>query len=953
MGITCTQNATVRTQCRLSDGYCDCTIKKKYKQSKTQKGYCFNIITLTVTLLLCLPTTVNSLKGKTCPSQCSCTVESIVFCNNKGLTSTPLGFTSAVEKLYLFNNNITTIPPRSLQPFKNLKILDISGNRISNFALWKGIFNRLTQLENIMLQDNQITKITADLFRGLNNLARIYLQNNEISYIEPGAFSNLSNLVELKLRNNKLMTIPRFEYSPNLLLLDLGYNRFRQIPDMTLSTVNVEQLFLQNNRLTQLRTSIFDDTSHLSHLDISSNRLTAVPQFIKSLVGMRTLNMSLNTIKTIPQDTFTKLTKLKVLAMRGMALKSLPDGVIPPRVILNVLDITDNDWDCGCDIKWMPQYIRIFRQAFVRPESLKCSSRSRLRNRVIEELTEDDFDCSKTNTLVPPLGSVSPPPGTPPTTPSVTKTPWSVNPCDVYPCFHGGSCYASKRLPKCRCTKNWTGSQCQQSLTTPTTTTRTTTASSTMPTTTTKQAHRPSLLINTNSVTENSVEIILPITEKELLVSIAEVGQKRPPKEFSITPKAHPFTVKGLEPGRFYNICIHLPLVGSGMSSKTKDTLCGSVKTSGRRIYQSSVYTDITVVPSPGLARDETTGIRQRDKTEPAIPGTGDKFRSGLNPETTPTESTEFQILLPAVGAGIGGLVIVSLLILFCYCYRQKRLIKMKQQNNGDYTPGSPLETTQSDMEMSTQVHHHVHNHYTATGMDPNGIQSSPIKQNTPNTRPSNAQSSTFINNSNSRISIPNKPGSLSGASDSSGSVPRYADSSLQYPHSPSFLPPSPPLPVQNMSGIPPQVGGRAADYQYRNNQNNSNNSRASFPNNHCGAPLRRYEYEPEILDDMQPLVGGTGQYYGATEGQIYPVNQRHGTTYMAPSGPVAFPQTNSRSAFQPIQSPRNTVRTPTSETAPIITHAGTGRVIPSQACFNRNIINDGLPRYHDGVQVV
>nr|XP_039264822.1 vasorin-like [Styela clava] len=965
MEISCTQNASMRSQSKqgfIDFGNCDRRIqtinrRRQISSSLLWKIYYLDRTSRAAIIILSLILMGNGTNGANCPAKCSCQAANTAFCNHKALTYFPMDFSPSIEKLYLFHNNITRINPRAIANLKNLKLLDLSGNKISDSSLWKGIFSQLRLLENLILQDNEIKSISADMFQGLNNLARIYLQGNQISYIANGAFNNLPNLVELKLRNNKLVSFPRLINTSNLLLLDLGHNMLRSIPDMTLSTVNLEHLMLQDNRLTQLRTSIFDDTSRLTQLDISKNRLTAVPLVIKSLSSLRALNMSLNRVRTIPADTFTDMKKLKTLDIHGMGLTSLPFGIIPRGVILNVFDMTDNDWDCRCDASWLPQYISVFRQAFVNPDGIKCSATSKLKNRKIEDLSADDFQCTEeelAKTHFPPKVTTT---TSATTTSSDPRKPWAPNPCDVYPCFHKGTCYLSNGRPKCRCTRYWTGPQCKISLL-PTTTT-TSTIYTRKPST--RSPAKPELMINQDSVTENSVEIILPQTDTELLVSVSEIGEHDNTKELRIKPIAHPFTVLGLESGKSYNICIHLPLGSRNDRNppyiEERDTLCGSVRTEGISVINKPVHnTEIQVVPS--LSGSENVnptekGTKDKDVKE-YKPGEGDKLYGDVNPETTPTESSNFQIIYPAIGAGIGAIIIIVLIVMFFVCYRQRRRKKFKQ-NNPDYVPGSPIDTTQMvDMEMAPTMHLHQHNHYPAGWVDQaNGSKSDKNKKNTKNKKQIN-----YINNNQKakKVSTPNRtssPGSNSSSSNGGTLQTRYADTPLHYSPHQQYNPATPPIQMQ-YDVMPQQMNGRANEYIYRNHQNN-NNSAMLPPNNHYMPRERPYDHE--VMDEMAPLVvGGMNPYnYGGhLENQMYPISQHTGPTYIAPSSAVSYPQVNSRSAFQPIQSPRkNTVRTPTSDSGPITTHVNTVQVLPTSTCLNRNVVNDSMVRYQEGVPVV
>lgn len=89
-----------------------------------------------------------------------------------------------LEKLYITNGNLTSLPPDSLGPCKKLKHLDIQGNDLGT------------------LQKNQ--------FKGLRDLETLDISNNNIAKIDSTHFSDLTKLVSINLANNSLPTVTRF-----------------------------------------------------------------------------------------------------------------------------------------------------------------------------------------------------------------------------------------------------------------------------------------------------------------------------------------------------------------------------------------------------------------------------------------------------------------------------------------------------------------------------------------------------------------------------------------------------------------------------------------------------------------------------------------------------------------------------------------------------------------------
>lgn len=444
--------------------------------------------------------------------------------------------------------------------------------------------------------------------------------------------------------------------------------------------------------------------------------------------------------------------------------------------------------------------------------------------------------------------------------------------------------------------------------------------------------------------------------------------------ESRITPRYHPYKVRNLEAGKVYNICIHSPLSNRGFVD-LKDSLCGTVKTEG----------NIRVISGPKDKETPSVKVDPLSSKENEIPqeGAGDKgvddnkippgFENSLYGENVPvteaSDNNEFQILYPALGAGIGAIIIIVLLVMFFTCYKRKRMIKLKEHNHNNndtmYTQGAAMDGTSgmTEMEMATVVHHHHHNHYNA------GIAANKGKGVVATKRKLNVQQSSFICNDNARRSTsPNKTSSLGRSSTSSNSTggtlqTRYIDTPRHYTPGQSY--PSLPSTPQNYDMMPQNA--RANECVYRNHQNNNN----SIPVMQC-VPQSGH-YSPENMDELAPLVTGVTMYgqggipmeyrdpqpYHSNENQIRQgadnyhmfINSRNPSQYPQPSA-INYPQTNpSRSAFQPIQSPRNnSVRTPTSESGPITTHVNTAHVMPTSSCMNRNVLNENVLLYQEGV---
>ncbi|XP_070569724.1 leucine-rich repeat and immunoglobulin-like domain-containing nogo receptor-interacting protein 2 [Ptychodera flava] len=110
---------------------------------------------------------------------------------------------SSLQYLYLYNNEISTLPSGIFSGLDSLTDLRLESNEIT--ALLK--LDNLPQLTSLNLNYNCITALQDGVFERLTKLSTLYLQNTCIENISPSAFRGLTNLRNLYLRNNKLSAI--------------------------------------------------------------------------------------------------------------------------------------------------------------------------------------------------------------------------------------------------------------------------------------------------------------------------------------------------------------------------------------------------------------------------------------------------------------------------------------------------------------------------------------------------------------------------------------------------------------------------------------------------------------------------------------------------------------------------------------------------------------------------
>ncbi|KAK9745235.1 Leucine rich repeat [Popillia japonica] len=160
-----------------------------------------------------------------CPHQCECD-NGIVDCRGKGLTKIPDHFPEGIQELRLEQNEITEIPPRAFVPYKRLKRIDLSNNGISKIS--HDAFQGLKSLTSLILYGNKIKDLPAGIFHSLVSLQLLLLNANEISCIRKDTFKDLQSLNLLSLYDNNIQSLANgsFDSLKSVQTLHLGRNPF-------------------------------------------------------------------------------------------------------------------------------------------------------------------------------------------------------------------------------------------------------------------------------------------------------------------------------------------------------------------------------------------------------------------------------------------------------------------------------------------------------------------------------------------------------------------------------------------------------------------------------------------------------------------------------------------------------------------------------------------------------
>ncbi|KAK7603316.1 hypothetical protein V9T40_003315 [Parthenolecanium corni] len=268
--------------------------------------------------------------------------------NNRLVALPPELFQSTryIEEIHLFNNSINVLAPGLLEGLDHLVILDMSRNELTSSWVNKDTFSGLIRLVVLDIGYNQLTKIDSHVFQDLCSLQILNLEHNHIESIADNSFSLLSNLHALKLSYNRLTRVEMFHFSGLFVIneLFLDHNRIKFIDRQTFKNCSsLHDLRLYGNELNDIPESI-KQLHHLQSLDLGGNRIqSVVNSSFEGLDQLTTLIISDNEIASIANNTFSTLPSLRVLNLASNNIQYVDKAAFGSSSVLHAIRLDANE----------------------------------------------------------------------------------------------------------------------------------------------------------------------------------------------------------------------------------------------------------------------------------------------------------------------------------------------------------------------------------------------------------------------------------------------------------------------------------------------------------------------------------------------------------------------------------------------------------------------------------
>lgn len=202
------------------------------------------------------------------------------------------GLPHELEELLISNNGTGDTLVKSLvtNVFESLRVLDLSGNEISNLP--SEISTSCPQLRSLSINRNRLQNLP-DSLEALP-LEELFISGNDLGPRLPRVVFQLRSLRSLGAASNNIQDIPEeLCHLSQLRTLALMWNNIETLPPVVLKLKHLHRLDMNNNKLRKLPSGL-DELTELMELYVAGNKLTALPTCLKNLKVLRELDISSN-----------------------------------------------------------------------------------------------------------------------------------------------------------------------------------------------------------------------------------------------------------------------------------------------------------------------------------------------------------------------------------------------------------------------------------------------------------------------------------------------------------------------------------------------------------------------------------------------------------------------------------------------------------------------------------
>ncbi|CAB5391138.1 uncharacterized protein OCT59_006207 [Rhizophagus irregularis] len=269
----------------------------------------------------------------------------LIDLHNNNLSDLPEEF-GQLQKLGILNlsHNKFSKLPDCLTSLKSLVELQISSNNLS--GVLDPTFGNLSKLETLDISQNGITGLPLEI-SNLKNLRKLNLSKNKLKEIPGAALNGMTYLEELEIGENQLEIVfkdldGQTVNLSSLTRLNVRQNKLRALDESQDSTIfhpsvkfpKLKELLVSLNRIESFG-PLLHTTPNLEILDMGDNKFSEIPEGLVALKHLKRLDLGNNSLKLLPAE--LGLLSLDVLVWEGNPLKNVSKGLKSTAALLKSL----------------------------------------------------------------------------------------------------------------------------------------------------------------------------------------------------------------------------------------------------------------------------------------------------------------------------------------------------------------------------------------------------------------------------------------------------------------------------------------------------------------------------------------------------------------------------------------------------------------------------------------
>lgn len=209
--------------------------------------------------------------------------------------------------------------------------------------------SRLPNLVSVHLGFNRVTALSSDILRAVSErVTSLVLSRNVIRELPPAAFNHFKTLNHLDLSGNLLNSIAAEVFSgleQSLQFLSLSQNRILGFTGEQLKFISLWFLDISDNQISEIPVDAFESIPSLSHLNISRNgHINVLPQNVfQHNQALLSIDLSHVELKALPVNLFSKNYNLERIYLSNNLLQEVSENTFKNLKNLTHLDLSYNN----------------------------------------------------------------------------------------------------------------------------------------------------------------------------------------------------------------------------------------------------------------------------------------------------------------------------------------------------------------------------------------------------------------------------------------------------------------------------------------------------------------------------------------------------------------------------------------------------------------------------------